>query len=97
MTGEATVNLQTGAFTVSLNGLTPLTTYTVWLVDRSESELIPPLPIRAVRTGHLPGVGTHGAPDRRTFLLGLPLGLTIDRVVVTPGLLLGGEHSAQGP
>ena len=44
MAGEMTVNLETGAYTTSLSGLTPLTTYAVWLVDRSESGLIPPPP-----------------------------------------------------
>jgi hypothetical protein len=44
MVGEAAVNLESGAFQVSLNGLTPLQTYTVWLVDRPETEFFPPLP-----------------------------------------------------
>ena len=44
MTGEMAVNLQTGAYTTTLSGLTPLTTYAVWLVDRPESDLIPPPP-----------------------------------------------------
>src|SRR5687768_7010131 len=38
MVGEAAVNLQSGGFTITLKGLTPLDTYTVWLVDRTESE-----------------------------------------------------------
>src|SRR5688572_18819969 len=38
MVGEAAVNLQSGAFEVSLNRLAPLQTYTVWLVDRPETE-----------------------------------------------------------
>ena len=65
MVGEATVNLETGAFNVSLSGLTPLTTYTVWLVDRTESLAIPPIPgDRSVRTGHLPGPRPDGPPER---------------------------------
>src|SRR5688572_23237473 len=36
MVGEASIDLRTGAFNVSLNGLTPLTTYTVALVDRPD-------------------------------------------------------------
>ena len=37
------VNLESGAFDLSLQGLTPLQTYTVWLVDRTESDLVPPV------------------------------------------------------
>jgi hypothetical protein len=31
--GDAAINLGTGGFTVNLSGLTPLTTYTVWIVS----------------------------------------------------------------
>ena len=34
MAGEAAIDLGSGAFTVNLAGLTPLQTYTVWLVNR---------------------------------------------------------------
>src|SRR5437773_4586280 len=34
MAGEAAINLGSGAFSVNLAGLTPLQTYTVWLVNR---------------------------------------------------------------
>ena len=44
MTGEAAVNLESGAFSVSLKGLTPLQVYTVWLVDGTETALLPPPP-----------------------------------------------------
>ena len=93
--GEAAINLQSGAFTVSLNGLTPLQTYTVWLVDRTETEYIPPLPDTvfglvtflavapsALKTGVLP--------------LNLPIGMTIDRVVVAPGAVWGSEALGAG-
>ena len=34
MAGELTIDLNSGVFRVSLNGLTPLQTYGVWLVDQ---------------------------------------------------------------
>ena len=44
MVGEAAINLQSGAFNVSLNGLTPFQTYTVWLLDQADIDAVPPLP-----------------------------------------------------
>ena len=41
MAGETAINLGSGAFSVNLAGLTPLQTYTVWLVNRTDSD--PPL------------------------------------------------------
>jgi hypothetical protein len=86
MVGEAAVNLQSGAYQVSLNGLSPLTLYTVWLVDRTESELVPPVPDTVF------GLVTFLATGPTALLsgvlgIGLPLGFTIDRVVVAPGIL----------
>src|SRR2546421_11239024 len=34
MAGEAAINIGSGAFAVNLTGLTPLQTYTVWLVNQ---------------------------------------------------------------
>ena len=96
MTGEMAVNLQTGAYTTTLSGLTPLTTYALWLVDRSESDLIPPAPDTLFRLITFVAVGSTQLLSGNLGLLGLPLGLTIDRVVVTPGLLGGGEQLAAG-
>ena len=95
MAGEAAVNLESGAFNVSLNGLTPLQTYTVWLVDRTEIECVPPLPDTVF------GLVTFLATGPSALLTGLlplnlPLGFTIDRVVVAPGLLSGAEALAAG-
>ena len=94
MTGEVTVNLQTGSYSISLNGLTPLTLYNVSLVDGATG-LIPGLldtvfglvsflatGPTAVLSGVLPG--------------GLPLGFTIDRVLVASSGLLGGEALGSG-
>lgn len=94
MTGEATVNLQTGAFSVSLNGLTPLTLYTVSLVDGAGG-LLPPL------TDVLFGLVTFLATGPTALLngvlpVGLPVGFAIDRVVVTSTGLLGSETLGAG-
>jgi len=91
MTGAAALNLESGTYRVDLNGLTPATLYTVWLVDRPEIDLpdtvfslasVVPLGSTALLTGLLP--------------LNLPLGFAIDRVVVTPGLVWGVEPLGAG-
>jgi cytochrome c peroxidase len=86
MVGEAAINLQSGAFDVSLNGLTPLQTYTVWLLDQAEIDAVPPVPDTVA------GLVTFLATGPTRLLTGLlplnlPLGFTIDRVVVVPGIL----------
>jgi hypothetical protein len=90
MVGEAAINLTSGATSVTLSGLTPLQTYTVSLVDRSEGEL-PDI---------VAGLFTFLATGPTAILTGLlpplPLDFTIDRIVVTPGLLLGGEPLGAG-
>ena len=93
--GEMAVNLKSGAFDVTLKGLTPLQTYTLGLVDRTESDLIAPEPDRVF------GLRTFPALKSSTLLTGvlplnLPLGFTIDRVVVVPGLVLGRGALAAG-
>jgi cytochrome c peroxidase len=95
MVGEAAINLESGAFEVSLNGLTPSQTYTVWLVDRTETEYVPPWPDTVF------GLVTFLAVGPSALLTGvlpvnLPVGLTIDRVVVTPGALWGAEALGAG-
>ena len=92
MAGEATINLGSGAFSVNLAGLTPLQTYTVWLVSRTDSD--PPLDTVA-------GLVTFVATEATALLNGplpvdLPVGFTIDRVVVTPGIIWGVEPLAAG-
>jgi cytochrome c peroxidase len=93
MSGEVAVNLSSGAFDITLNGLTPLQTYTVWLVDRAESDLIP--------LDTVFGLVTFLAAAPSTLLRGalplsLPLGFTLDRVVVVPGLLSSSGALAAG-
>ena len=92
MVGEAAINLGSGSTNVNLSGLTPFQTYTVWLVDRSESE--PPLP------DIVAGLFTFLATGPTALLMGklpqLPLGFTIDRVIVTPGILPGNEPLGAG-
>jgi cytochrome c peroxidase len=99
MTGEATVDLDTGHFEVSLSGLTPLLTYRVWLVDRTEIEGVPPLP----DPPDLPfGLVTFVATGPAALLTGLlpvnllPPGFTLDRIAVTEGVLFGGPTLAAG-
>jgi cytochrome c peroxidase len=92
MVGEAKINLGSGAFTVNLAGLTPLQTYTVWLVNQTDSE--PPLDTVA-------GLVTFVATGATALLNGtlpmtLRVGFTIDRVVVTTGSLWGVEPLAAG-
>jgi cytochrome c peroxidase len=92
MLGEAAINLGSGTFQVNLNQLTPLQTYTVWLVDRPEDDLLPDM---------VAGLVTFLATGPTALLSGLvpvnlPLGLTIDRVVITPGLVWGAEPLAAG-
>jgi hypothetical protein len=92
MVGQMDLDLQSGAYQVSLKGLTPGTTYSVWLVDRAESELIPDTVFNLATFLPL------GSSTLLTGVLGLnlPPGLTIDRVVVAPGALWGGEALGAG-
>ncbi len=95
MSGEMSVNLGSGAFQINLNGLTPGLLYGVWLVDLAESAAIPPPPDAIFR---LVTVLATGPLAVVTGLLGLnlPPGLTIDRVVVAPGILSMGQPLAAG-
>jgi cytochrome c peroxidase len=92
MTGEAAINLQSGSFTVSLNGLTTGLLYSVWLVDASNIEGIADT---VFGLGSLLALGPLG---NLTGLLGLglPPGFTIDEVRVVPGLLSGGAPLGAG-
>ena len=95
MVGEAAINLQSGAFNVSLNGLTPFQTYTVWLLDQTDIDADPALPDTVV------GLVTFLATGPSKLLTGLlpvnlPLDFTIDRVTVVPGLLPGSGPLASG-
>jgi cytochrome c peroxidase len=91
MVGEAAINLQSGAVTINLSGLTPLQTYTVSLVDSTDSILSVPDTVA--------GLFTFLATGPTALLSGvlplLPLNFTIDRVVVAQGLL-GSQPLAAG-
>ena len=92
MVGEAAINLGSGAFTVNLTGLTPLQTYTVWLVNQTDTD--PPLD---TVTGLVTFVATEAtALLNGTLPVNLPVGFTLDRVVVTPGIIWGVEPLAAG-
>jgi cytochrome c peroxidase len=95
MAGDMAVDLGTGSYSLSLNGLTPLTTYSVWAVDSADTVLTPLLPDLPVRLSTLLATGPTAI---LTGLLGsvLPAGFSIDRVLVTPGLLFTGQPLAAG-
>jgi cytochrome c peroxidase len=93
--GEMAVNLKSGAFDVTLKGLTPLQTYTLGLVDRTESDLIAPEPDTVFGLRTFPALKSS-ALLTGVFPLNLPLGFTIDRVVVAPGPALGSARLAAG-
>jgi cytochrome c peroxidase len=95
MVGEAAVNLESGGFQISLSGLTPLQVYTVWLVDRTETELVPPLPDTVFGLVSFLAVGPTALLNG-ILPLNLPPGLMIDRVVVSPGALFGSEALGAG-
>jgi cytochrome c peroxidase len=84
MVGEAAFDLESGAVTVNLSGLTPLQTYTVWLVDTDGD---PPVAfvsfVASGTTAILDGILPQLVP---TF--------TIDRVNVAEGLLFGAPLGA---
>jgi cytochrome c peroxidase len=98
MAGEATIDLESGAFTVNLNGLTPGATYSVWLVDVAEradqlggaDAVVQLATVRAsgssaVATGSLNGSAST-----------LPAGFAIDRILVAPGTASPAEPLAGG-
>ena len=84
MAGELTIDLNSGVFRVSLNGLTPLQTYGVWLVDRMERDDAQPLPDAVFRLATVVATGpsavTTGAVG--ALVSTLPTGFAINRVVV---------------
>ena len=92
MVGEAAIDLGSAATSVTLAGLTPLQTYTVWLVDRTESD--PPGPDTVA--GLFSFLATGPTALLSGLLPQLPLGFTIDRVVVTPGVIWGAEPLGAG-
>jgi cytochrome c peroxidase len=89
MSGQMDLDLDTGNYRGNLAGLSALTTYTVWLVD--EQDGLPDV---------VSGLATLLATESSALLTGvlgaLPLGFTIDRVVVTPGTVWGAEPLAAG-
>ena len=87
MAGEFAVDLDSGAFKLSLDSLTPSQSYGVWLVDAIETTDTQAASDTVVR---LATVRATGATAAITGVLDpgalkLPPGFTIDRVVVAPG------------
>jgi cytochrome c peroxidase len=95
MVGEMAVNLESGAFQVSLKGLTPGLTYSLWLVDQTESGLIPPAPDTVFRLATLVASGSSALLTGQLALI-LPFDFAIDRVAVVPGTLWGAGPLAAG-
>lgn len=95
MVGEMAIDLESGAYSVSLNGLTPGVTYSVWLVDRTELDGVPPPPDTVFRLATVLAVGPLAILTGQLPLV-LPLDFTIDRVVVAPGSVWGAEPLAAG-
>jgi cytochrome c peroxidase len=95
MAGEFTVNLESGAFRVTLNRLTPQQTYGVWLVDAAESRAASDTAVRfaIVRSTGTSAVVT-GALD--PSVLNLPAGFAIDRIIVAPGTVSPAAPLATG-
>src|SRR5712691_4021594 len=92
MSGQMALDLESGSYNVTLTGLTPLQTYTVWLVNGSDHPLLPDTVVG------LASVLPTGSTALLSVVLGLnlPLGFAIDRVVVTPGTIWGAEPLAAG-
>jgi hypothetical protein len=95
MVGEMAVDLQSGAYSVSLSGLTPGQTYSLWLVDRDELDVIPPVPDTVFKLATVPAVGPTAFLTGQLGLL-LPFDFRLDRVVVVPGILWGDEALGAG-
>jgi hypothetical protein len=89
MSGKMDLDLDAGTYSVDLTGLSPLTTYTVWLVDEQDG-------LPDVVSGLTTLLATGPTALLTGLLTGLPLGFTIDRVVVTPGTTWGAEPLAAG-
>ena len=92
--GEFSLDLASGAYNVSLNGLTPSQTYGVWLVDAGEGG-VEDVVIR------LTSVRATSASAAATGVLNptalkLPAGFSINRVVVAPGTDSPREPLASG-
>jgi cytochrome c peroxidase len=85
MVGEAAIDLESGAITINLSGLTPLQTYTVSLVDSADNLL----PLPDIVTGLVTFLATGPTALLNGLLPALSLLPTIDRVVVSEGLLFG--------
>jgi cytochrome c peroxidase len=98
MAGELALSLESGAFNVSLSGLTPQQTYSVWLVDAAETEEAQVLPDTVVRltTFHATRASGIATGTLNPAALGIPDGFSIDRVVVAVGTASPAEPLATG-
>ena len=85
--GELALNLDSGAFRLSLNGLTPSQTYGVWLVDAMDATGTQAVAdtVVALTTVRSTGASAVVTGVLDPAALSLPAGFTIDRVVVALG------------
>jgi hypothetical protein len=95
MVGEMAVNLQSGSYRVTLNGLTPGAIYSVWLVHQPAVDTVPPLPDTVFNLATILAVGPSGLLTGQLPAT-LPLGFAIGRVVIAPGTVWGTEPLAAG-
>jgi cytochrome c peroxidase len=82
LAGEASFNLESGAFRIDLARLTPQAGYGVWLMDAAETEGVPATAVKlATLTASGPAAVVSGTVDATA----LPAGFTVDRIVVADG------------
>jgi cytochrome c peroxidase len=82
LVGDASFDLESGAFKIDLSGLTPQASYGVWLMDGAEVEGTPATAFRlATLTASIAAATVTGTVDPAS----LPAGFTIDRLVVAEG------------
>jgi cytochrome c peroxidase len=82
--GEFTVNLESGAFRVSLNKLTPQQTYAVWLVDGADADNAQDIVAR-LATVAATGESAVVTGVLNPAALKLPTGFSLDRINVAQG------------
>jgi cytochrome c peroxidase len=83
LAGDASFDLESGAFRIDLASLTRQAGYGVWLMDNAESDGVPATAFRlAALTAPGPTATVTGTVDAAA----LPAGFTIDRIVVADGI-----------
>jgi hypothetical protein len=95
LAGDASFNLDTGAFRVDLRSLTPQARYGVWLIDAADLDGVAATAVRlATLTASGASAVVTGTVDAAA--LNIPAGFTIDRIVVADGVDSPGSPVASG-